>query len=495
MLKTFCQILFTVLLSTNIFAQSGFGDYNPFSNKITLSIYSGLTKGETDYPNSDLGYLGKGEVAYFFDSRSLFSFGLHVSGGISVINGSGIKSLAPPDFSSALITLGAGGSVNYSLTREFVPFISLEIQPLWINADQYSNKANPNIKLVTNRFTVNFHSEIGFRYVLSELISLNGSIGLNFVNADNIDGLSYVNSNNDFFTTFNIGISYAIDLSESNDKDNDGIIDSKDMCPYQAEDFDGFEDEDGCPEFDNDNDGLIDSKDNCPNEAEDFDGFEDKDGCPDIDNDQDGILDVNDKCPDSKEDFDGFEDNDGCPDLDNDNDGILDSLDKCPNEPETFNNFEDNDGCPDTLPKVKIEEPKEEPVKKEPEQKVEIPQNTTKSLIPSEFTLDGKSTFINGSSTVKNGAFGYLNQIAEQIKSNPTLRWRIEGHMDNSGTPFEVKALSTARASAILDYLVSKGISPSSLEAVGLGDQFPISSNSTAFGREKNRRVVIKRIR
>ncbi len=143
----------------------------------------------------------------------------------------------------------------------------------------------------------------------------------------------------------------------------------------------------------------------------------------------------------------------------------------------------------------KLEEPKEEKPKQETEQKIEIPQVGNKSLIPSEFILDGKSTFINGSPDIKNSAANYLNQIAEQIKSNPSLKWRIEGHMDNSGTPFEVKALSTARANAILDYLVSKGISPNSLESVGLGDQFPISSNSTAFGREKNRRVVIKRMR
>ncbi|MGB5287312.1 MAG: OmpA family protein, partial [Ignavibacteriaceae bacterium] len=60
-------------------------------------------------------------------------------------------------------------------------------------------------------------------------------------------------------------------------------------------------------------DGILDINDKCPNEAEDFDGFEDEDGCPDLDNDGDSILDVNDKCPNEAEDFDGFEDEDGCP--------------------------------------------------------------------------------------------------------------------------------------------------------------------------------------
>jgi outer membrane protein OmpA-like peptidoglycan-associated protein len=65
------------------------------------------------------------------------------------------------------------------------------------------------------------------------------------------------------------------------DGDGDGIADKLDGCPAEAEDTDGFEDHDGCPELDNDGDGLADAVDGCPLEAEDGDGFEDDDGCPD----------------------------------------------------------------------------------------------------------------------------------------------------------------------------------------------------------------------
>ena len=94
-------------------------------------------------------------------------------------------------------------------------------------------------------------------------------------------------------------------------------------------------------------DGIPVVTDRCPNAAEDMDGFEDTDGCPDVDNDGDGIPDVDDDCPNMGEDFDGFNDMDGCPDVDNDGDGIRDVDDKCPNAAETFNQFEDTDGCPD----------------------------------------------------------------------------------------------------------------------------------------------------
>lgn len=178
---------------------------------------------------------------------------------------------------------------------------------------------------------------------------------------------------------FVVSLGYAPDLG---DTDNDGIGNMNDKCPLLAEDMDGFEDSDGCPDNDNDGDRREDSVDQCPNDREDIDGFEDEDGCPERDNDNDGILDGRDRCPldaedgkapyiedgcpahkrdsdddgvsddmdacpDDYEDEDGFEDWDGCPEEDNDRDGIPDEDDSCPLCPEDADNFNDEDGCPD----------------------------------------------------------------------------------------------------------------------------------------------------
>ncbi|HJL18528.1 MAG TPA: thrombospondin type 3 repeat-containing protein [Sandaracinaceae bacterium LLY-WYZ-13_1] len=149
------------------------------------------------------------------------------------------------------------------------------------------------------------------------------------------------------------------------DADGDGIEDAPDACPSEAEDMDGWEDEDGCPEEDNDGDGRPDGDDPCPDEAEDRDGFEDEDGCPDTDNDGDGIQDGYDSCPMDAEDFDEDRDEDGCPDNDTDRDGIEDAEDECPNEEEDFDGFGDEDGCPeedfdeDGLPDVEDQCPDE----------------------------------------------------------------------------------------------------------------------------------------
>ena len=69
--------------------------------------------------------------------------------------------------------------------------------------------------------------------------------------------------------------------TEPQDSDDDGIADSDDACPTEAEDYDGFEDSDGCPETDNDQDGILDDVDECPNEAENVNDYQDDDGCPD----------------------------------------------------------------------------------------------------------------------------------------------------------------------------------------------------------------------
>ncbi len=101
---------------------------------------------------------------------------------------------------------------------------------------------------------------------------------------------------------------------------------------------------------DPDEDGVRLDEDRCPSIPEDIDGFEDSDGCPEFDNDNDGIYDAEDACPSSPEDYDGFRDEDGCDDWDNDKDGIPDSVDVCKNNPETVNGFKDEDGCPDEIP-------------------------------------------------------------------------------------------------------------------------------------------------
>ena len=213
------------------------------------------------------------------------------------------------------------------------------------------------------------------------------------------------------------------------------------------------------PLTDRDGDGIPDVKDRCPDEPEDFDGFEDEDGCPDLDNDKDGILDTKDKCPNEPEDFDGFEDEDGCPDLDNDKDGIPDAADKCPNEPGP----ESEGGCPKKFEFINVTN-----------EKIELKQaiffQTAKAIIMPK-------------------SFGLLDEVVAVLHGRPSMRVRIEGHTDIRGTRAYNLRLSQARADSVMAYLLGKGIGSDRMEAKGYGPDQPIDNNKTAAGRERNRRV------
>lgn len=71
------------------------------------------------------------------------------------------------------------------------------------------------------------------------------------------------------------------DCSPAGDLDRDGVADRADHCRVQAEDRDGWQDLDGCPDPDDDGDGIPDDQDECRRQPEDFDRQRDIDGCPD----------------------------------------------------------------------------------------------------------------------------------------------------------------------------------------------------------------------
>ena len=287
------------------------------------------------------------------------------------------------------------------------------------------------------------------------------------------------------------------------DRDGDGYKDDVDKCPDDPEDFDGFEDEDGCPDLDNDQDGIPDTMDKCPNEPgprendgcpfkkvndrdgdgipddvdkcpddpEDFDGFEDTDGCPDLDNDKDGIPDKLDLCPNDPEDKDGFEDEDGCPDPDNDHDRILDVNDKCPNEPETYNGFEDEDGCPD------------------------------KGLVivqRGKLEILDKIYFETDKDVIKEQSFPLLDAIAATIKGHPEIALiEIQGHADERGDDEHNLDLTDRRAHSVMRALEDRGVELGRLKARGYGETKPICTQHNEECWSKNRRVefiILKRV-
>jgi len=84
-----------------------------------------------------------------------------------------------------------------------------------------------------------------------------------------------------------------------------------------------------------------------------------------------------------------------------------------------------------------------------------------------------------------------LDDVIELLESEPDKEIRIEGHTDSTG-PAELNLrLSEERAIAVRDALIERGIAPGRINAVGMGEDFPIATNETAAGRAGNRRVDV----
>ncbi len=92
-------------------------------------------------------------------------------------------------------------------------------------------------------------------------------------------------------------------------------------------------------------------------------------------------------------------------------------------------------------------------------------------------------------STIKPESMGTLNMIVTVLKENPELKFEIDGHTDNTGTPEHNLALSQQRADAVKSQLVNMGIDAARLSTKGFGDTAPISDNATQEGKANNRRV------
>lgn len=95
--------------------------------------------------------------------------------------------------------------------------------------------------------------------------------------------------------------------------------------------------------------------------------------------------------------------------------------------------------------------------------------------------------------TLRPESMGTLNQIKAIMSADPSLKFEIDGHTDNSGASPHNLTLSQQRAEAVKAQLVSMGIDGSRLTTRGFGDTKPMASNDSPEGKANNRRVEFVR--
>jgi outer membrane protein OmpA-like peptidoglycan-associated protein len=107
-----------------------------------------------------------------------------------------------------------------------------------------------------------------------------------------------------------------------------------------------------------------------------------------------------------------------------------------------------------------------------------------------KITIDEKIQFETWSAQLLEDSHGILDEVAKVLSENEQIkRVEIQGHTARTGQSKRSQKLSVDRANAVRAYLVKKGVAQARLVAKGYGESKPVADNSSADGREQNRRV------
>jgi OOP family OmpA-OmpF porin len=143
---------------------------------------------------------------------------------------------------------------------------------------------------------------------------------------------------------------------------------------------------------------------------------------------------------------------------DRDGDGLADASDNCPD----VAGLAEDAGCP-------------------PYEKVIV--------TPDKLELAQNIAFERDSAKLEDASYPLLDQVVVALQDNRGMKVQVDGHASSEGSDAHNQTLSEARAQAVVDYLVSKGVAADRLVSKGFSSSQPTETNSTSAGRESNRRV------
>lgn len=267
------------------------------------------------------------------------------------------------------------------------------------------------------------------------------------------------------------------------DSDKDGLVDSDELALFHTNPL----------LADSDGDGLTDGEEvrvfrTLPNHADtDKDGLQDgeevrthKTNPLKADSDLDGLLDGEELTQTQTNPLQADTDQDGVLDgievnsyvsnplvVDTDGDGVNDNVDNCPTE--SASGYNAAAGCPEVRAQIVVE-------------------------VDNVIILTGVN-FVAGQADPTPESITVLEKLYATLTENPNVAFEIRGYADGAGDERKNLLLSTRRAESVFNYLVTHGIGPERLLAIGYGEENPIASNDTPEGRAQNRRIELHRVR
>lgn len=321
--------------------------------------------------------------------------------------------------------------------------------------------------------------------------------------------------NNNFHGS--VGLTWVFGGGKPADTDGDGILDLRDRCPDTPQGA-LVDKHDGCP-WDIDGDGTMEGLDQCASTPQGW-PVDDK-GCP-LDTDADAVPDGSDGCADTPRG--AVVDSRGCP-ADSDRDGIFDGVDRCPATPigaivdgadsatpgcphdsDNDSVMDGVDQCALTPPGARVDEkgcpkdtdgdkaldgidqcpdsPKGQRVDKEGCPRVRL--DKTEPQILQNVKFHGMELYP--------GTEAWLMLLVEASNYWPEVVFEAGIYTDNEGGVAANRATANRRAEVLKAWLVNNGIPANRFVTKAYGPVNFIADNATEEGRDKNRRVEVKRL-
>ncbi len=120
----------------------------------------------------------------------------------------------------------------------------------------------------------------------------------------------------------------------------------------------------------------------------------------------------------------------------------------------------------------------------------EVKEASAACITDKNIVISGKVLFETGKAKLKKVSFPVLDDVVLAMEKHPEIvKLQVAGHTDSDGDANANKRLSKRRATAVMKYLIKKGIEKDRLSAIGVGEDAPLVSNDTEEGKDKNRRV------
>jgi outer membrane protein with beta-barrel domain/OmpA family protein/thrombospondin type 3 repeat protein len=345
----------------------------------------------------------------------------------------------------------------------------------------------------------------GFRYKLGAYTQIRAEV-------EDLYAVSEVYSN----FHVNVGITWVFGGGRPADTDGDGILDLKDRCPDTPAGA-LVDKHDGCP-WDIDGDGVMEGLDQCAATKQGW-PVDDK-GCP-LDTDGDMVLDGADTCADTPKG--AIVDATGCP-ADSDKDGIFDGVDRCaatpvgaivdgvdtatpgcPHDTDSDAVFDGVDQCALTPPGAMVDEkgcPKDSDGDKVLDGIDQCPDSIKGSRLDREgcprVRLDKPESQVlqnvkfHGMELYP-GVDAWLMLLVEAAQYWPEVTFEVGVYTDNEGGVAANRAAANRRAEVLRAWIQNQGVPGKQFTVKPYGPVNFIADNSTEEGREKNRRVEVKR--